>query len=355
MKTDQLTFTRFIAALLIVFFHFAGNILRTESLFINTIRENFFLGVSYFYVLSGFVMILAYGDQPRVDNKKYLTNRIARLYPLHLFTLALTVIISILIAINYLEFFRIDIRTLILNATLLHAWIPDASLTFNVPSWSISVEMFFYLIFPFVFNYLFRKMSLASFAVFVLLFWMASQVLLNVFYTSSSYGGYNSADRYFIHYNPLFHVSSFLVGILSAALFKKYSAVFSKNFDLLIVLTFAVTLIMIYLCRDYLLHNGLMALNFAIIIILIAGNTGKITQLFRHKFLIHLGNISFALYLLQNPVFILLRKIFKVINIQDDYIILLVGLPLLLLSSHLTYRWIEIPCQKKIRNLLQPH
>lgn len=106
---------------------------------------------------------------------------------------------------------------------------------------------------------------------------------------------------------------------------------------------------MIYALRNYLLHNGLLAFNFGVLILLIATNTGQITTLFNRKTFIHLGNISFAIYLLQNPVFIFLKKVLTVINIQNEYILFAIGFPVLIVCSHFTYRLIEIPWQNKIR------
>lgn len=349
MTTAQLTFTRFIAAMLIVFFHFAGNLFPIDSDFAHVIRNNFFLGVSYFYVLSGFVMVLAYGDQKHIEPKKYLINRFARLYPLHIFTLGLSILVSLFVAINYLGDFRIDPLSFFLNFSLLQAWFPSYSLTFNVPSWSISVELFFYLIFPFVFNKIYKKIKFRYFVLMVVILWMIFQIGMNLFYTSTSYGGENSLDRYFLHYNPFFHLNSFLVGLLFAGIYKRFSSKLNKNFDLLIFLVFLLTFGMIYFLRNYLLHNGLLAFNFGLIILLIAANNGRITKLFNHKIAIHLGNISFAMYLLQNPIFIFFKKVLSIFNSPNEYVLFAVAFPVLLICSHFTYRLIEIPWQKKIR------
>lgn len=349
MNTSQLTFTRFIAATFIVFYHFAGNLFPIDSNFVKVIRENFFLGVSYFYVLSGFVMILAYGNQERVEPKKYLTNRFARLYPLHTFTLALTILISLLLAINYLADYQLDLTGFFLNLTLFQAWFPFYSLTFNVPSWSISAELFFYLTFPFIFNSIYKTVRFRNFAVFVMTFWLICQIGMNIYYTSNLYGGEKSLDRYFLFYNPFLHLNSFLIGILFAGIFKRYHSKFPKNLDMPILLVFALNCFLIYLLKDLLLQNGLLALNFGFMILLLAANSGRTTKMFTRKTFIHLGNISFAMYLLQNPVFIFLRKGLEVLHISNEYALFFLGFPVLLVCSHFTYRLIEIPLQKKIR------
>lgn len=228
MNTAQLTFTRFIAALFIIFYHFAGNLFPSDSDFVKVIRENFSLGVSYFYVLSGFVMILAYGNKNRIEPKNYFINRLARLYPLHLFTLGLTIIVSLFVAINYLGNYKIDPTSFILNLTLLQAWFPKYSLTFNVPSWSISVELFFYLVFPYIFNHVYKKWKFRYFSIIVISFWLICQIGMNLFYLSSNYGGETSLDRYFLNYNPFFILTVFSLGCSSAEYLKAINLNYQK-------------------------------------------------------------------------------------------------------------------------------
>lgn len=96
---NQLTFTRFIAAILIVILHFGG-IFKGKISFIDDIWEHFNLGVSYFYVLSGFVMIVAYKNLEKINSKKYYINRLARIYPLHILSMLLVIFFILLEIIN---------------------------------------------------------------------------------------------------------------------------------------------------------------------------------------------------------------------------------------------------------------
>jgi peptidoglycan/LPS O-acetylase OafA/YrhL len=144
-------------------------------------------------------------------------------------------------------------------------------------------------------------------------------------------------------------LNSFLVGLFFAGVFRRYQTQLPKKLDVFILLMIPFNCFFIYIFRDYLLHNGLLAFNFGFLILLIAANKGKITTLFNHQFLIHLGNISFAMYLLQNPVFIFFKKVLTVFHIQNEYLLFVIAFPVLIVGSHFTYRLIEIPWQKKIR------
>jgi peptidoglycan/LPS O-acetylase OafA/YrhL len=86
-KLDALTTTRFVAALSVVFYH-GGDGLSLLGLFpINPLLTSGVAAVNYFFVLSGFVMALAY-HRPgqKFDFRSYWMARFSRIYPLYLFS-----------------------------------------------------------------------------------------------------------------------------------------------------------------------------------------------------------------------------------------------------------------------------
>lgn len=349
METSQLTFTRFIAAFFIVIYHFADDLFPISIDFIEEIRKHLYLGVSYFYVLSGFVMMIAYGNRGTINTLNYLKNRIARVYPLHLFSLLLIIIVTIFSNINYLEFYNFSFKTFIYHIFLIQAWIPAASLSFNVPSWSVSVEMFFYICFPFLLNFFINKVKMKTVILVFLIFWLISQIAINAFYFSESYGGYDSLDRYFLYYNPFLHLNSFCIGLMFGLIFIRKKQFFNKNYDFHILVVLAINLVFVYIFQEFMVHNGFFAIPFSILIYLVAANNGKLTKILRHRWLIHLGEISFAVYLLQNPVFISVKKVFSVFKIDAPYFLFFVGCLILLVVSHFTYQYLEKPLRERIR------
>lgn len=149
-----LTGLRAYAAFWVVLFHLRLVLqpLLPEPLFEFCARG--YLGVDLFFVLSGFVIAYRYGG--RITDGKayrgYLIRRIGRIYPLHLATLLALVAAATLgrgtaIDVSGSAYYVLDER-LVYNLLLVHAWGLTDEASWNIPSWSISVEWFAYLVFP---------------------------------------------------------------------------------------------------------------------------------------------------------------------------------------------------------------
>ena len=102
-KLKSLESLRGLAAVGVVFFHF-----RMHSSFDNRFVQDLWLMVDFFFVLSGFVMTLAYAD--RLANRRqffeFAKKRFFRLYPLHILVLLAWVALefSTLLAVNHLGY-----------------------------------------------------------------------------------------------------------------------------------------------------------------------------------------------------------------------------------------------------------
>ena len=115
---------------------------------------HFNLFVDLFFVVSGFVIARQYFDRvgDTASTGRFLWRRIARIYPLHLATLAFYVAIALALHSGVGKSdnpARYPFSDLPAQLLLLHAF-DGERLTFNFPSWSLSAEMFCYLLFPLV-------------------------------------------------------------------------------------------------------------------------------------------------------------------------------------------------------------
>ncbi|MBA4805083.1 MAG: acyltransferase [Brevundimonas sp.] len=112
-----------------------------------------YLGVEVFFVLSGFILSHVYLEQAgsrRFSYGGFLWARIARVYPLHLVTLAAMAGLGLAATAGGIavDASLTDWRALPAHLGLIHAWGLAPSAAFNHPSWSISAEWFAYLTFP---------------------------------------------------------------------------------------------------------------------------------------------------------------------------------------------------------------
>jgi peptidoglycan/LPS O-acetylase OafA/YrhL len=142
-----LTSLRFAAAAMIFVFHlreFASTPL------IYALGPAMYHGVSFFFVLSGFVLTHVYSRRESSIGRFYLA-RVARIVPLHLATLALLIVILPLPAARAQTLDpAMTLGSFLAKALMLDAWFPVRGIlqSWNNVSWSISVEMAFYAAFP---------------------------------------------------------------------------------------------------------------------------------------------------------------------------------------------------------------
>lgn len=156
------TSLRGVAALIVVLVHFRSffhsSIYPDETWFL----YKGYLWVDFFFILSGFILSYIYGlEQPArrtlSDITRYLIARFARIYPLHFISLLVIFLFFTMISLvswNKTGVFCClfdgslrDVESLIANLFLVHAWGMFNSVTWNLPSWSLSTEFFCYLIF----------------------------------------------------------------------------------------------------------------------------------------------------------------------------------------------------------------
>ncbi len=161
-----LTGLRGIAALMVFWSHVKERLAMIDGAFEPhwLFERLFFSGgrqVDVFFVLSGFVMTLVYHNWfvqgvTRGGYQTFIRRRLARIYPLHVFVLLLVlgaVVVAPYVGVQMrMGADRFTYDTLPQHFLLIHAWGLGMSEpgAWNPPSWSISIEMLAYLVFPFL-------------------------------------------------------------------------------------------------------------------------------------------------------------------------------------------------------------
>ena len=143
-RFDALTGIRALAVSMVFIYHnrkFWRADLHPELLrFVN----EFHVGVSIFFVLSGFLLAYSYGDGPTKSPKdygKYILGRSARVLPLYWFLLTLYYLDPKFGKLNFSVF----------TYSLSHGLSNKLNLTAIAQSWSLTVEFCFYLLLPFLY------------------------------------------------------------------------------------------------------------------------------------------------------------------------------------------------------------
>lgn len=149
-RLDSLTSLRWWAALAVFFFH-VRNVVPLPGVIGDVARYGNF-GVAFFFILSGFV--LTWSWRPTVGIGTFYWRRVARIYPLHIVTL----IVAIPVFYSYSPDPQqtwvkpFDIAVLVLCVLLLQGWSRDPAVLFagNPAAWTLTAEMFFYAMHPFI-------------------------------------------------------------------------------------------------------------------------------------------------------------------------------------------------------------
>jgi peptidoglycan/LPS O-acetylase OafA/YrhL len=133
-----LTGFRAIAAIMVFLHHY--NPLPKDWLVAKMINE-LHVGVTFFFVLSGFLIAYRYYDNGKIRFRQYMVNRIARIYPL---LLLLTTVTFALAA-------QPDLRMYLYNITFVKGFSNAYKFSGIAQSWSLTVEECFYFLAPVLF------------------------------------------------------------------------------------------------------------------------------------------------------------------------------------------------------------
>lgn len=307
IELKALTGLRFLAAFLVFLFHVN---IRTKMIFLpwpvyNIVSHGAF-GVTVFFILSGFILTYShlkdftdYQMKNLEYTKLFMYKRLARIYPSYLVGLLLFALGTAIVGVYPWPTFSI----LLADLTMMQSVFPHLAMDwYGSGVWSVSVEIFFYLFFPFLLPILLRISSQAS-----LFYLLAAVVLIGAFggFTYHIWPTYISYPLMYAH--PLFRCSEFIAGMITSILVFRFGWRVSEWQALTMV-----GIAGIYIAGAGPRLTGFVAHNWLVvpaIVCLLAAlvdvRKTKFLRVLTHPWVEYAGRVSYCFYLVQFPFFMI--------------------------------------------------
>ncbi|AYM64404.1 acyltransferase [Agrobacterium fabrum] len=339
----MLDFYRFLAAIGVVLFHVNSIDFRAKSV---VDVGSFAIFVDFFFMLSGFVLFHNYkGLQLGVASYwAFLVRRLARIYPLHIATMAVLVCISFTLSIPV---GTVEYRDVVLNILLVQAWGLTDRLTLNHPSWSISAEFFCYLLFPFIVVIIRNVNIYVSAAIVLAVFYIFSRAWLPLWEQSGGMYGAN------YDFGMLRALPSFLLGCL---IYKIYEQVKVSN-ALFLYLGLATFLLAAWLMFRLSNPNHIMVFLAFSMLSTALGERSISYSSGVASCLSKAGDCSYAIYMIHGILFVTLFKfVWQALGEPIEFLLpyLIVTIISLTLMGYAVFRGFEKPARNFINSGLAP-
>jgi peptidoglycan/LPS O-acetylase OafA/YrhL len=335
-----LTGIRFFAAIYVVLFH---SLPWLESharvpISVRTFASHGYLAVALFFLLSGF--ILAYSYESKIaggsNRASFWKARFARIYPVYL--------LSLLLALPFQTGLSKGVVLPVL--AMVQAWNPlrpELTGAWNYPAWSLSVEMLFYLCFPFLQVYLARRsrnslMILAG----------GAAVLAVLLHTPTQ--GLGDRSPLYGQFVPLavLRLPEFVLGVSLGNLFLRRERERSSVAVTLLAVLAAVVLLSVQIGQGV----ALVIVPFSVLLYQLASPTNRIGILLSSRPMILLGGASYSVYLMQAPVRDWVRVLSTRFLGSGARFVTPLTPVVLVLASILVFKFWEEPWRRAIRRWL---
>ncbi|MCY1392440.1 Acyltransferase family protein [compost metagenome] len=246
--------------------------------------------VAFFFVLSGFVLTHAYGSKVHLNFRKFFISRTFRLLPLH------SVMLVVFIVLEYgryiafeqgMEFNNVPFTGkfapsgIVPNLLLLQSWTHWTNpLSFNYPSWSISIEYYTYMLFALILSVAFGVRKRV---------WSATVLLtLSFIYL----------DVTWLTLESVRGLAYFFTGCLAYTAYLKLAQSGRSSYWWLTLLeAVAVTLVLVFVVTDFKAKALLASPLFGVTILIFAFDGGAFSRLLAGRAFGFFGKLSYSIYL----------------------------------------------------------
>ena len=264
--------------------------------------------VEFFFVLSGFVLAHGYAFRENLSFGPFLSARFFRLYPLHLFMLLVFVLLE-LGKWSALEFFGISfnnmaftndyaLESILPNLLLVHAWTPFTNpLSFNTPSWSISIEFYMYLL-------LYLSLLMAG-RVRMLVWGLLPAIMFYLMITGSD----------LLVPAVMRGLSGFFGGVICYLVYRRYLSRINVPVWLASLVEVALILLVIAVVQSDVEYRSVWAtLVFFLTVLWFSLESGLLSTALKRDSLQFLGRLSYSMYMTHAAVIYLFTSLFLVLQ-----------------------------------------
>jgi peptidoglycan/LPS O-acetylase OafA/YrhL len=361
----SLTSLRLFAAAVVVIGHATYVILKTP------LDLPFYQGVTFFFVLSGFILAYNYPElRDAAATRRFWFSRFARLWPA---TMASAVLVLLCVPEEAVRnFAAIGVLRAAVYGLMIQAWIPKGGWEYilNGVAWSVSAEAFFYFCFPALNKNLDRTWGRKLLLCFCFVLMMGFIVQTFHLPTYSSTGHEVSADS-LIYLFPLSRLFEFALGMAAASLWRRGYFRISRSATLVELALVCAIAAQFALGPGYyegrsplpdVLSNGFVlwmersgsALLYAPLIIIFAQERGLISRSLRHPLLVLGGEISFALYLTHQPILRMLTAYKSILDEINPFVLWTAYALIALAIAYCLWAFVETPCRRWLLSLRAP-
>jgi peptidoglycan/LPS O-acetylase OafA/YrhL len=308
--------------LYILLLHFGRPLFTGAPAWAERLRHSGYVATSFFLMLSGFVLTVAYGRKladGRLSAREFLVARVARVYPI--FALALVMLVPLALVHHWgwvtASFgdasWKSKLVTVAAHASMTHVLVPRLVFSWNLPDWCVSVEMWFYVAYPALVAWLLSRPRARTIVAVAVGAWLAA-FALSLAYTIAQPDGIHAdveSSAFWLtilKFTPYARWPEFLAGAALGALWLRTPAESrGARFATPLVAGGAALGAAILVVSDHIpytmLHNGTLLPLYAMIVWgLMLGGDGLLQQALSIRPLTALGDSSYVLYILQVPL-----------------------------------------------------
>lgn len=352
------TSLRFFFAVYIFIFHsrvinFSGT--GISAYINNVIMDGGYSGVTFFFVLSGFVITYTYHN--RLDKlnivsvRNFYVSRIARIYPSYL----LITIFVLPFSLTRYGYEKV-LHGLFVGLTLTQSLSPHHWGRLIGPAWALSDEVVFYALTPLIFVGIAFVRSRVNNRIAWMRIATAGMVVLWVVVSAAMLTWYPGVGKksWLLYVAPYFRIAEYLIGVMLAHAFLSVNTDSIKAgrsaFTVLEIIAVAAYLssLAIRPYVDPVLQNGMFFVPFCVLIISVFYfQRGIVSELLSGRTMVFLGNLSFVFFLVHNPV----QAYFNIIpafSVFGGVKLILIEFIVALAASVLIYKYVEEPFRRKI-------